>query len=103
MAQVETKPDVKPETIKSKEEAEAAIQRLRQAIRFHNYQYYVEDNPVISDAEYDALMRDLIALEEKCPELKSADSPTQLHVSKSHGYRRDWPEKNSPANRSRID
>jgi len=77
MAQVETKPDVKPETIKSKEEAEAAIQRLRQAIRFHNYQYYVEDNPVISDAEYDALMRDLIALEEKFPELKSADSPTQ--------------------------
>lgn len=44
---------------------------------YHNYQYYVENNPVISDAEYDALLRELRVLEEKCPFLRRPDSPTQ--------------------------
>jgi DNA ligase (NAD+) len=71
------KPDISPEAISSIEEAGRAIQELRQAIRYHNYRYYVLDEPVISDAEYDKLMRELQALEEKFPELQSPDSPTQ--------------------------
>lgn len=77
MADVKKKPDVVVEDIDSKEAAESAVEELRQAIRFHNYRYYVLDDPVISDAEYDALMQTLQALEEKFPELQSPDSPTQ--------------------------
>lgn len=43
----------------------------------HNYRYHVLDSPVVSDAEYDALMRELRALEEQHPELRTPDSPTQ--------------------------
>ncbi len=50
---------------------------LREEIERHNYHYYVLDNPIISDAEYDKLMRELIELEEKYPDLKTPDSPTQ--------------------------
>jgi len=53
------------------------IEQLREEIRHHDYQYYVLDQPIISDAEYDALMKQLIELEEKYPEFKSPDSPTQ--------------------------
>lgn len=70
-------PDVSPESIDSTEEARAAVERLREAIRYHNYRYYVLDDPVISDAEYDELMQTLQALEETYPELKTPDSPTQ--------------------------
>ena len=72
-------PDVSPDAIESEEQARPAIQKLRQAIRYHNYRYYVLDDPLISDAEYDALMRKLQTLEEKFPELQTPDSPTQ-HV-----------------------
>ena len=51
--------------------------KLREEIKFHEYQYYVLDSPVIPDAEYDKLFRELQALEEQYPELRSADSPTQ--------------------------
>jgi DNA ligase (NAD+) len=54
-----------------------AAERLRDEIRHHEYQYYVQDQPEISDAEYDALMRQLQALEAENPELLTADSPTQ--------------------------
>ena len=54
----------------------AEIAALRKAIEDHNYHYYVEDAPVISDFEYDKLMRRLRELEEKYPELDSPDSPT---------------------------
>ena len=57
-----------------------ALQRLtelREAIRHHDYLYYVEARPEISDAEYDALMRELRDLEGKFPELVAPDSPTQ--------------------------
>lgn len=74
---IEKKPDISPESIESSEEAEEAIERLREAIRYHNYRYYVLDEPVISDAEYDKLMQKLQILEEKFPELQSPDSPTQ--------------------------
>lgn len=56
---------------------EERIRKLRDEIEFHNYQYYVLDDPVISDAEYDALMRELVELEAEHPELVTPDSPTQ--------------------------
>jgi len=53
------------------------IEQLRREIDYHNYRYYVLDNPIISDAEYDALFRRLVELEEAHPELGSPTSPTQ--------------------------
>jgi DNA ligase (NAD+) len=50
---------------------------LREQINFHAYRYYVLADPVVSDAEYDALMEELIALEAAHPELVTSDSPTQ--------------------------
>ncbi|WP_455550195.1 DNA ligase LigA-related protein, partial [Frankia casuarinae] len=43
----------------------------------HAYRYYVLDSPTISDAEYDRLMAELAALEERHPDLRTPDSPTQ--------------------------
>ncbi len=53
------------------------IDQLREQLRHHEYLYYVLDQPEISDAEYDAMMRELKKLEEAHPELITADSPTQ--------------------------
>ena len=53
------------------------IDGLRDKIRFHEHRYYVLDNPEISDAEFDKLMDELIALETDHPELVTPDSPTQ--------------------------
>ena len=53
------------------------VAELRRAIDEANYRYHVLDDPTISDAEYDALMRELRALEEAHPELVTPDSPTQ--------------------------
>ena len=50
---------------------------LRAEIEKHNYQYYVLDAPLLSDAEYDRLFRELQALEAEHPQLVSSDSPTQ--------------------------
>src|SRR5580692_4775720 len=50
---------------------------LREAIRHHEHQYYVLDQPEISDADYDALIRRLQKLEQEHPELTTPDSPTQ--------------------------
>lgn len=61
----------------SKEEAEKRIEELRRLVEYHNYRYYVLDSPEISDAEYDALYRELELLEERFPELITPDSPTQ--------------------------
>lgn len=52
------------------------IEHLRKIIEQHNHAYYVEDNPTISDVEYDQLLKRLIELEEAHPEYKSASSPT---------------------------
>ena len=52
------------------------IESLREKIRHHDYLYYMQDRPSISDKEYDDLMRQLKALEEKHPQFKSDDSPT---------------------------
>lgn len=59
------------------EEARRRVEYLREEIRKHNYYYYVLDSPIISDAEYDALMRELRELEEQFPELYDPTSPTQ--------------------------
>ncbi len=53
------------------------LEKLREEIRKHEYLYYVADAPVISDAEYDSLIQQLQALENKNPELITPDSPTQ--------------------------
>ena len=53
------------------------VEKLREAIEYHNHRYYVLDDPEISDAEYDRLMRELENLEEKYLELRSSNSPTQ--------------------------
>ena len=52
------------------------IEELRKALHRHNYRYYILDDPEISDAEYDRMMRELINLEGVHPELSSPDSPT---------------------------
>jgi len=51
--------------------------RLRAEIGEHDYRYYVLDAPLVSDAEYDRLFRELQALEAEHPELLRSDSPTQ--------------------------
>jgi len=61
----------------SKAAAEQKIEKLREKIRHHDELYYVQDEPEITDAEYDALMRELKALEAEHPELVTPDSPTQ--------------------------
>src|SRR5437016_10734162 len=53
------------------------IEQLREELRHHEHQYYVLDNPEITDAEYDAMLRRLQALEAQHPELLTPDSPTQ--------------------------
>ena len=53
------------------------VQELAEQIRFHNERYHELDDPLISDAEYDALVRELQALEAEFPELATPDSPTQ--------------------------
>ena len=57
--------------------AHQRIEDLRGQLRRHEYLYYVLDAPEISDAEYDAMMRELQSLEQKNPELITPDSPTQ--------------------------
>ena len=53
------------------------VQELREQLHRHNYQYHVLDSPLVTDAEYDALFRELQTLEEAHPELADAGSPTQ--------------------------
>jgi DNA ligase (NAD+) len=59
------------------ERARRRAQELRRDIHYHNYRYYVLDTPVISDAQYDKLLRELQQIEQAHPELITPDSPTQ--------------------------
>jgi len=61
----------------NKAEAKNRVAELRAAIEDANYRYYVLDQPTLSDAEYDRLLRELQALEARYPELVTPDSPTQ--------------------------
>lgn len=56
---------------------EKRIRELQESLREHNYRYYVLDDPLISDAEYDRLFRELQDLEKRYPYLASEDSPTR--------------------------
>ncbi|MFF3750886.1 NAD-dependent DNA ligase LigA [Streptomyces sp. NPDC002018] len=58
-------------------EAREEHARLAEQIEEHRFRYYVKDQPVVSDAEFDRLLRSLEALEETYPELRTPDSPTQ--------------------------
>src|SRR5918996_3196787 len=65
-----------------KQEADFAAARvraeeLRAQIEYHNYRYHVLDEPEMSDADYDKLVRQLTDIEERFPELITPDSPTQ--------------------------
>ncbi len=53
-------------------------QELADEVRAHQFRYYVRDAPIISDADFDTLLRELQALEDTHPELRTPDSPTQL-------------------------
>jgi len=53
-------------------------QQLADEVREHQFRYYIKDAPVVSDADFDALYNELVALEERYPELRVPDSPTQL-------------------------
>lgn len=53
------------------------VQQLRDAIELHNYRYYELDAPILPDAEFDKLFRELEALEQRYPQLVTPDSPTQ--------------------------
>jgi DNA ligase (NAD+) len=57
--------------------AQQRLVELQQLLRAHNYRYYILNDPVISDHEYDSYYRELLELEEKYPALKTPDSPTQ--------------------------
>jgi len=59
------------------EEVRRELEKLRDQIHYHDYRYYVLDDPVISDAEYDRLFRRLLELEAQYPELVTPDSPSQ--------------------------
>jgi len=53
-------------------------QELADEVREHQFRYYIKDAPIVSDADFDALFNELLALEERYPELRVPDSPTQL-------------------------
>src|SRR6516165_5624389 len=57
--------------------ARERAEELRQVINHHNYKYYVEDKPEISDREFDRLLDELKKIEETYPDLVTPDSPTQ--------------------------
>jgi DNA ligase (NAD+) len=61
----------------AEQDAARRIAELSEQIRFHNYRYHALDDPLISDAEYDALMRELRELEAAHPDLVAPDSPTR--------------------------
>ncbi|MFH0839195.1 MAG: NAD-dependent DNA ligase LigA [Candidatus Omnitrophota bacterium] len=61
----------------SKDNIKGRMERLKEIIRHHDYKYYVEHNPEISDFDYDVLLKELSMLEKTHPELITSDSPTQ--------------------------
>ncbi len=61
----------------TKDRAAKRLEALRREIRHHDYLYYVRSTPEIADAHYDALMRELLALEREHPDLVTPDSPSQ--------------------------
>ncbi len=64
-------------TSSNTENSTKVISQLKEVLRFHEYQYYVLNNPLLADYEYDQLFKQLARIEEEEPSLISADSPTQ--------------------------
>lgn len=62
---------------KNSDAISSQIQKIHEQLNEHNYQYYVLDNPTVSDAEYDHLFQQLKQLEQEYPEFITPDSPTQ--------------------------
>ena len=60
-----------------KDEAASISEKLRNELSKNNYYYYIKDNPVITDAQYDIMLRNLFDLEARFPEIITPDSPTQ--------------------------
>lgn len=60
----------------TREQAEKRLKELRDLINYHNYRYYVLDSPEITDAEYDRLYQELLAIEARFPDLVTPDSPS---------------------------
>nr|WP_263312808.1 NAD-dependent DNA ligase LigA [Mammaliicoccus sp. Marseille-Q6498] len=58
------------------DELKSRVEELHQLLHRYNHEYHVLDNPSVPDSEYDKLLHELIAIEEKNPELKTPDSPT---------------------------
>lgn len=67
----------KAKTLLDSSEDIDAIPQLREVINYADWRYYVQDDPVLADVEYDTLFKNLKKLEEKYPEQVTADSPTQ--------------------------
>ena len=67
-----------PETDPIDPDVRRRWQELADEVREHQFRYYIKDAPVISDADFDKLFNELLALEERYPELRVPDSPTQL-------------------------
>ncbi|MEU2739470.1 NAD-dependent DNA ligase LigA [Streptomyces sp. NPDC007095] len=67
--------DAQPNSLPA--EAREQHAQLAEQIEEHRFRYYVKDQPVVSDTEFDQLLRSLEALEERYPELRTPDSPTQ--------------------------
>lgn len=63
--------------ISGKDGVRQRLQALRQELHLHAHRYYVLDDPILADAEYDRLFQELVALEQQHPELITADSPSQ--------------------------
>lgn len=76
-APAELKPDFTGKRFERAAEARPAVEALRKAIRYHDYRYYVLNDPVVSNAEYDKLKRQLKDLEKRFPSLAKKDSPTK--------------------------
>ncbi|WP_204870483.1 MULTISPECIES: NAD-dependent DNA ligase LigA [Nocardiaceae] len=71
---METPPDLVPASPEQKQEWDA----LAEEVRGHQFRYYVRDAPIISDGQFDELLKRLQAMEEAHPDLRTPDSPTQL-------------------------
>src|SRR5258708_1538232 len=70
-------PSPMPAKVEDRQLLFARVEELRAQINHHNYQYFVQDSPEVTDAEYDRLMQELRAIEADHRELQSPDSPTQ--------------------------
>lgn len=70
-------PNFKDRDKLSKKEATREVEKLREAIEHHDYLYYINNKPAISDNKYDKLFQRLVDLEEEYPELRSDTSPTR--------------------------